>query len=118
MKINSDSQEDNSYVNVSILAREMGFKRPVMLSLDVHHRLLPDQYENAAGQSYLHRLLEMLSFAMEAIEAHKGNEIRIPFQAFLLERAATGHWLTLRVELWCCRQGKGYVIGRPEEGGL
>jgi hypothetical protein len=111
-------KEDNSYVNVSILARDMGFKRQVMLSLDVHHRLLPDQYENAAGESYLHRLLEMLSIAIDVIEAHKGNEIRIPFQALLLERAATGHWLTIRVELWCCRQGRGYVIGRPEEWGL
>lgn len=115
MKIDLFSQPENGYVDVSLLARELGFKLPVMLSYEVHFRLLPDEAENQAGESYLHRLLEVLSLALEAVEAQPGNETRTPFYAYLLERPFTGHWLTSRMVLWCCRQGKGYVIGRPED---
>jgi hypothetical protein len=112
------SQIENAYVNVSVPARELGFTLPVMISYTVHFRLLPDEVENAAGESYLHRLLEVLSLAVEAVKVQDRKETRTAFHAYLHERTVTGHWLTSRVELWCCRQGKGYVIGLPEDRGL
>jgi hypothetical protein len=109
------SHIQNAYVNVSVPARELGFTLTVMISYAVHFRLLPDEAENAAGESYLHRLLEVLSLAVEAVQAQDRRETRTAFHAYLHERTITGHWLTSRVELWCCRQGRGYVVGLPED---
>jgi hypothetical protein len=112
------SQIENAYVNVSSPAGELGFTLPVMISYAVHFRLLPDEAENAAGESYLHRLLEVLSLAVEAVQVQDRKGARTAFHVYMHKRIVTGHWLTSRVELWCCRQGKGYVIGLPEDRGL
>ena len=112
------SHIENAYVNVSLPARKLGFTLPVMISYAVHFRLLPDEAENAAGESYLHRLLEVLSLAVEAVQAQDRRETRTAFHVYLHERMITGYWLASRVELWCCRQGRGYVVGLPEDGWL
>ncbi len=99
-----------SYVDVSRVAAEFGFRQAVIIT-----RLLPDEAETAAGESYLYRLGEVLSQALDAVQATGTGQTSWSFQAFLWEREASGQWSLNRLELRCYRQGKGVVLGFPED---
>ncbi len=104
-----------SYVDVSRVAAEFGFRQAVMITRPLHIRLLPDEAETAAGESYLYRLSEVLSQALDAVQTVRTGQSSWSFQAFLWEGEASGQWSLNRVELRCCRQGKGYIIGFPDD---
>lgn len=105
----------DQYVDVSVLAAEFGFAYNVMLTQDLHLRLLPDPFEKLKGETYVRRLGEVLFLAYEVIQSGSLNGNRIVFQVYLKERIGLGRWQTSRLDLWCCRQGKGYVIGMPDD---
>jgi hypothetical protein len=115
MQTDPASQPPGAYVDVSPVAQMLGFMLPVMITQDLHARLLPDEVERDAGESYLERLAETLSLAYEAVQNERFDATRTDFQMHLHERDPAGAWCTSQLDLWCCRQGKGYVIGWPED---
>ena len=115
MQTDPASQPEGVYFDVSPVAQMAGFSLPVMVTQDLHLRLLPDVTERAAGKTYLGRLTDVLILARESVQAGGFDQARTPFQVFLSERTPNGSWRTSRLELWCCRQGKGYVIGWPDD---
>ncbi len=104
-----------AYVDVSRVAHEFGFRRPVMITQGLHAQLLPTDQETAAGESYLYRLGEVLSQALEAVRATRTGQSSWSFQVLMHISYASGQWYLRRLELCCCQQGKGYVIGDPQD---
>ncbi len=107
--------EEQTYVDVSKVAEKIGFERPVIITCDLHSRLMPDEQETEAGEDYKNRLEEVLSKALEAVHRAEPDVGRITFRAYLHERFSTGQWKLAQLDLWCCRQGKGFVLGYPED---
>jgi hypothetical protein len=105
-------------VDVSQVAKEAGFKYPTAITADLHARLIPDEREQASGQSYNGRLWDVLWMA--SLMARKSREDRIAFDVRVTEWDSSGRMKQNKLRLWAVI-GPGddanavITIGFPED---
>ncbi|HNB54755.1 MAG TPA: hypothetical protein PK530_22595 [Anaerolineales bacterium] len=70
----AEALADGALVDVTQTAQEAGFKFPVAITAALHHRLTPNAYEQAVGQSYDGRLWDVLFMASVRARRLNGSE--------------------------------------------
>lgn len=84
----AEALADGALVDVTPTAQETGFKFPVAITATLHHRLTPNGYEQAVGQSYDGRLWDVLFLAAVRGRRLNGSEARF---SVLMAEQAEGH---------------------------
>lgn len=110
---------DGELIDVTTTAQEAGFKVPVALTAALQHRLTPNEYEKAVGQSYEGRLWDVLWLAYVRARRLNGSEAR--YDVLMAEQAEgrktmVQHTLTLYMTIGPGDAGEPVItLGFPED---
>ena len=113
--------EDGVLVDVTVTAKEVGFRWPVVITAALHDRLTPSQHDVSIGQDYDGRLWDALWLAAYTIKLADPGTDTVTYTVVLQEvEAKSGQPVNVDIRLWAvCGPGDEgepvVTIGFPED---
>jgi len=115
------SRRDGVLVDVTVTAKEVGFRWPVVITAALHDRLTPSQHDVSIGQDYDGRLWDALWLAAYTIKLADPGTDTVTYTVVLQEvEAKSGQPVNVDIRLWdvCGPGDEGepvVTIGFPED---
>ena len=113
--------EDGVLVDVTVTAKEVGFRWPVVITAALHDRLTLSQHDASIGQDYDGRLWDALWLAAYTIKLADPGTDTVTYTVVLQEvEAKSGQPVNVDIRLWAvCGPGDEgepvVTIGFPED---